>query len=805
MLAALLQYDGLVYAAGLTYVDAQAGVDTTPQSAFELANTSMLTLGLWDLRVFAANGTIYEATASETVPEITQTLTGLTASANYDVYVVYWIDAAANWTIRAGFSSGTGPIYNKLGPTETLPDLIAGTFASSAAWTVPPPDNPTGSNDALGLFRESNRTMLMGKVGTAAAAGDGTIPVFINGGASVVSGQRAWLDGLAYVEAGATVFLGATVNRSTGAVSIVNATDSPFTIKSYTVTSASGSLNSTTWTKIGADSDGDAWSVVAPAAPDTSTTMLTETEDLPPLVTGTELSAVVGQLNLGNAWRRTPIFQDVVVNLTLSDDTIVTITPQYTGTAPKLGDLDLDGSVDITEDYATLMSNLHTPVPGGSTLAEAYLMGDLTGDGIINYADFSAFRFAYDADNGAGAFAAAVPEPAGWTLSACAAIAGAFGWGVRRRRDAKHAACTVGHATIEGSEKSHVRDAHSQEIRGMRNVHEWRGFVPALIAGAGIFLALAASSAAPVTGWVKDPLNNGGSPTVPLSGEATDSPVLGDGVTNLSADNVVIYAPIPLTTLAIGEQITLSGTITMVGVAQRDQVFRWGLFKDDGAVPDTGGWLGYIGESGNGGNTGPLWSRNPAGTDFLGNVTHMSITNNRGVSIGTAKNPLPGPFPANGTYDFVLTVGKYDNQIQAVASGSLIGGGGYSQVWDQATESNVTRVINSFDRVSLLSASVSDADQMAFSGIDVAVSAIVRRNCRSSSTRARPASFACSTAPVSPTILPTTRSTAPAVRSIRRPGTASTIGRAATRSESVGRRRAEAPRTSFPRGTCRRC
>jgi hypothetical protein len=46
-------------------------------------------------------------------------------------------------------------------------------------------------------------------------------------------------------------------------------------------------------------------------------------------------------------------------------------------------------------------------------LAEAYRLGDLTGDRQNNHADFVMFKSLYDAANGAGAFAlmASVPEP----------------------------------------------------------------------------------------------------------------------------------------------------------------------------------------------------------------------------------------------------------------------------------------------------------------------------------------------------------------------------------------------------------
>ena len=47
----------------------------------------------------------------------------------------------------------------------------------------------------------------------------------------------------------------------------------------------------------------------------------------------------------------------------------------------------------------------------GLTRVENYRRGELTGDGLINFADWAVFRAAYDLANGAGAFARLVPEP----------------------------------------------------------------------------------------------------------------------------------------------------------------------------------------------------------------------------------------------------------------------------------------------------------------------------------------------------------------------------------------------------------
>jgi hypothetical protein len=89
-----------------------------------------------------------------------------------------------------------------------------------------------------------------------------------------------------------------------------------------------------------------------------------------------------------------------------------------------LGDFDDDSDVDVT-DYLTLSTHLFTDV-SGLTLAQSYMMGDITRDFVIDGRDFTGFYRAYDDFNGLGAFVAmlaAMPEPsAGW-LAACACLA----------------------------------------------------------------------------------------------------------------------------------------------------------------------------------------------------------------------------------------------------------------------------------------------------------------------------------------------------------------------------------------------
>jgi hypothetical protein len=88
-----------------------------------------------------------------------------------------------------------------------------------------------------------------------------------------------------------------------------------------------------------------------------------------------------------------------------------------------LGDLNWDGKVTAA-DWALYKAG-HGSAVGGMTKLQAYLSGDVNGDLAFDLADFSAFRQAFDAANGVGAFAAmaaAVPEPSALGLAVVVAV-----------------------------------------------------------------------------------------------------------------------------------------------------------------------------------------------------------------------------------------------------------------------------------------------------------------------------------------------------------------------------------------------
>jgi|GEM_PF-2269895 len=206
------------------------------------------------------------------------------------------------------------------------------------------------------------------------------------------------------------------VDRNDGSLILSNQTGGPVNISGYQLTSAFEGLDPNNWVSIADNYDADSGGSVDSANVWSQLTQAGAHGDLSEgdLETGSGGSLAHTQsINLGNlgTWIRNPN-EDLVLQY-LSGGNVVTGIVNFEDLAPfEVGDLNTDGIID-SNDWAVLRSNQHTDLTGKS-LAEAYRLGDLTGDLQNNHPDFVAFKAAYDAANGQGAFVAmvaSVPEP----------------------------------------------------------------------------------------------------------------------------------------------------------------------------------------------------------------------------------------------------------------------------------------------------------------------------------------------------------------------------------------------------------
>jgi hypothetical protein len=680
----------------------------------------------WGFRAFGSGGNIYEAGGAarpnppggvETARPLKQTISGLDPLTSYDVYVAYWSNND-DWAVGAGFTLANQTTFNRQG-TAIFPNGVAGTYAGGGAWTVPPVDNPTTSDDIGNpkvpdprVFDEGDRRMYLGKIGATQPNGSGQIEViFTDPPLSTATTRRSFLDGLAYVPAGTEVFLKATVNRSTGEIVLDNETPLDFNIKSYSINSNFGSLDATHWDTITGNTsiDPDPWSITAPASPATTpfTTSVAEQENAGGSG-GAILAANSGNFPFGNnLWISTPI-EDVSISLTLADGSVVSPIVSYIGTTAVAGDLDGDGDVTLA-DYAMLSANMHTDV-SSLTGAEAYLRGNLTMDvganKRINYEDFEDFVAAFDTAHGAGSFAAAtgVPEPTTVVLLLLGVSAGFAFRRVRPQSAQPIQVCTQA-----------SRYSASAIRRGLCSG----------VSLLAVILALASSKpahAVAVTGWAIDTSFGGGQAGTPiLTNQATNSPTLGDNTLD-NARNTAIYASFPQVSLVDGQQVSLSGSANLIGSEPSIGAFRFGLLYE-GGTPDTFGWLGFLNENSNGQVRANLNSKNPGGQAFA-TTTFASTVGDpaRGIPIDNSRDREWQEFLA-GNYDFTMTIGRFGSEVYVDSSLSN-SASGFLQKNRYAIESDPARLTFNYNRVGLLAGDGLASDQVAFSNIDVSTSPI---------------------------------------------------------------------------------
>ena len=226
----------------------------------------------------------------------------------------------------------------------------------------------------------------------------------------------------------------ASLNRSSGQLSITNNTASPFGLGGYSVTSANGNLSQTSWLTVANNYDkpsaptpgngsidaNDAWSVLTEAGVHTD---LSEAE----LAGGNGGAIGAGAtLNLGNVWIKGPT-EDVHREAASHRRHAVSRSRhvhRHAASPYAVGDLNFDGALTAA-DWTIYIAGAHTNLSALSA-AQAYQMGDLNGNKVNDITDLDLFIDAYDLVNGVGAFTAmiaAVPEPSAMALAAVVGMA----------------------------------------------------------------------------------------------------------------------------------------------------------------------------------------------------------------------------------------------------------------------------------------------------------------------------------------------------------------------------------------------
>lgn len=224
------------------------------------------------------------------------------------------------------------------------------------------------------------------------------------------------------------------INQDNGEITLFNNTANSQAIRGYSILSDNETLNPANWTSITDGGDANSGGTVDA---DDNWVEFTNPDSHGDLSEG---SLGVGELGPGQSfslgvgsWSKF-YEQDLRFEYIDGDgDVLSDGFVEYLGNGGEpyaFADLDFDGDVDGL-DWEQFVAGLGKSFPGAS-LAEAYVEGDLTGDLENNHDDFLAFRGAFDAANGAGAFdRMIVPEPSSMMLFVFGLVA--FGRCLRRR------------------------------------------------------------------------------------------------------------------------------------------------------------------------------------------------------------------------------------------------------------------------------------------------------------------------------------------------------------------------------------
>ncbi|QDU58688.1 hypothetical protein [Aeoliella mucimassa] len=233
--------------------------------------------------------------------------------------------------------------------------------------------------------------------------------------------------------------LSLVVDRDTGAMTIENGTNGAVDIKGYTITSEAGALDRADQTSP-MSSRYSGW---IPFGGNSPKNVVGEGH------LSTYSIANNASETIGNVWQKFSI-EEEDINFTYLDGNgeVVEGIVRFEGTSQTtpylLGDFDFSGGAPDELDWPTIRDNFAADLSGMSEY-DAYVHGDITGDGANDLADFIEFKRIFVAAHGLEAFqamvsGAAVPEPSTFVLASLLTIGLVFKGRIIGRKRSQHAA-----------------------------------------------------------------------------------------------------------------------------------------------------------------------------------------------------------------------------------------------------------------------------------------------------------------------------------------------------------------------------